>query len=463
MERMSGEDATFIHLERHGEVCHTLKVVVLDPSERGAPVGLDELRAVLREFLPLYPRARQRVVFAPGFRGLPFWVDDPAFDLDLHVSERVLPAPGGRRELDEVCSWLASSRLDLTRPLWDATLVHGLEGGEQAVVFRVHHAVTDGMGVVRLLDRVTTDRPGPPEPPPVDRWDPSPLPSGSELTKAAIRGLPHTFGLARDLLSDEWHHRRAIAAELKAFRERDDLYTNTLSVPYTWLNPRFGSRRLCATGSLPLAEFRQVKEAAGTTMSNALMAVLAGALRAESEERGRDLDVDLVAGLGMAVEGSGSGRMWGNSLTNLFVSLHTTEPDPLERLRKIDRSFSDTVALKRAATAGRSANAADVGTRLGPTLAKLLAYHVARSAAHLSAGSVPGPATVRWVGGVRISDFYSFAVVVVNAGMNVTSYRYGNSMNVGVLVAPEVHRRPDVFVARMVESMEELGKATAGV
>ena len=346
MERMSGEDASFIHLERMGEPCHTLKLVVLDTSERGHPVTLDELRRTVAAYLPVYPRARQRVVSAPVLRGLPFWVDDPDFDLDRHVSECVLPAPGGRRQLDDVCSGLASDRLDLSHPLWDATLVHGLEGGRQAVVFRIHHALTDGMGVVRLLERVTSSTPQPPAPAPPDRWSPDPLPSATDLLQAAIRGVPRTVGLAQSMLAHGWRNRSTLIEGRRQAKERDDLRASGLTAPYTWTNPGISTRRLCATGSLPLADLLVVKERVGCTLNGVMLAVLAGALRRESEERGCGLDDDMVCGLGMALAGDDENRLWGNNLTNVNVSLHTTVPDPVDRLHRIARSVTDTVVMQ---------------------------------------------------------------------------------------------------------------------
>ena len=461
MERMCGEDASFIHLERLGEPCHTLKVLVLDTSERGDPVTLDELRRTLAAHLSIYPRARQRVVAAPVLSGLPFWVDDPDFDLDLHLSERVLPAPGGRRQLDDVCSGLASDRLDLARPLWDATLVHALEGGRQAVVVRVHHALTDGMGVVRLFERVTSSAPQPPTPAPLDRWSPAPIPPRREFLRAAIGGMTHTLGLASRLVAYDWRHRRALVEERRSFKARDDLRTNSLSVPYTWLNPGFGTRRICATGSLPLADLVLVKDRVGCTLNAVLLAVLAGALREECEERARDLDDDIVCGLGMALDGADSTRLWGNNITTLYLSLHTTEADPLERLHKIARSAADTVALRRGVTEGRPTTLPDLAVRLGPMLGRLFAYRIHRGVANLAVANVPGPAATRYIGDIAVTDFYSFAIVVLNAGMNVTAYRYDGAMRVGVLVAPEAHRRPDLFMDRMGESLEELLAITA--
>lgn len=461
MERMSGEDATFIHLERMGEACHTLKVLVLDTSARGHPVTLAEVRAALVSRLSDYPRARQRVAVPPLFTSLPFWVDDPGFDLDLHLSERALPPPGSRHQLDDVCASLASDRLDLARPLWDATLVHGLEGGEQAVVFRLHHALSDGMGVVHLFEQITSDAPGRPEPPPPDTWAPPPLPSGGELVRAVIAGIPERLSTITGMLRWEWENRRTVTAERRAFAQRDDLVASGLTAPYTWLNPRFGTRRLCASGSLPLADFRLVKERIGATVNSVLLAVLAGALRAESEARGQDTDTDVVCALGVAVDPAGSTRSYGNNVSNMYVNLHTSEADPAERLRKVVRSASDTVALRREALEGRPHTFADLTPRAGPLLGEALAYRASRTAANLAAGNVPGPASARYIADVRVSDVCSYAVAVLNVGLELTVYSYDGAMRLGLLVAPEVHRHPHVFIERLADSLAELVAVTA--
>ena len=130
---------------------HTLKVVILDPSRRGRPVTLDELALAVGPRLGLVPRSTQKVVAAPGFGARPFWVDDPDFDLRRHLDERTLPAPGDARSSTSCTASWRPSILPRDRSLWAMTLVHGLEGGRQAVVVRVHHAIIDGLGALNTF------------------------------------------------------------------------------------------------------------------------------------------------------------------------------------------------------------------------------------------------------------------------------------------------------------------------
>src|SRR5258707_420409 len=40
---------------------------------------------------------------------------------------------------------------DRARPLWEAVVINGLEGGQAAYILKAHHSITDGIGGVQLL------------------------------------------------------------------------------------------------------------------------------------------------------------------------------------------------------------------------------------------------------------------------------------------------------------------------
>ena len=160
MERMSGNDAVLWHMEDDETPLHTLKIVILDSSRRGRAVTLDDVALALGPRLGLVPRSTQKVLAPPGFGARPFWVDDPDFDLRAHLDERTLPGPGDARQLDDLYAELARTDLARDRSPWTLTLVHGLEGGRQAVVVRVHHALVDGLGALNTFLAATTDAPG---------------------------------------------------------------------------------------------------------------------------------------------------------------------------------------------------------------------------------------------------------------------------------------------------------------
>ncbi len=110
----------------------------------------DRLRAKVEQALVSLPRLTERVVSAPLRIAPPEWRADPTLDLDYHLRRVALPDAGSLRTLLDVAATLSSTPLDRSRPLWEFTLIEGLEDGRAALLQRVHHTVTDGVGGLKL-------------------------------------------------------------------------------------------------------------------------------------------------------------------------------------------------------------------------------------------------------------------------------------------------------------------------
>src|SRR6476646_10384108 len=113
-------------------------------------------------------RLRQKVVMPTLPTAPARWVVDPDFNLDFHVRRVRVPEPGTLREVLDLAEVSLQSPLDISRPLWTATLVEGLEGGKAATLLHLSHAVTDGVGATAMfaeiydLEREPAPRPAPP-------------------------------------------------------------------------------------------------------------------------------------------------------------------------------------------------------------------------------------------------------------------------------------------------------------
>ena len=137
------------------------------------------------------PRLGQRVVGAPLRLVPPEFADDPTLDLDAHMRVVAVPPPGDERALLDLCGALAEQPLDRARPLWEFTLIDGLAGGGAAVLQKVHHTITDGVGALRLsLALVDFERD-----PELDRSTPAPPP-------ISIRRRDTPLGVTRQAVSD---------------------------------------------------------------------------------------------------------------------------------------------------------------------------------------------------------------------------------------------------------------------
>src|SRR5450631_2353584 len=110
----------------------------------------DRLREKIGDALRGIPRLGQRVVSAPLRIVPPEWVDDPDLDIGYHVRRVAAPKPGGVRELLDLCAALAEAPFDRSRPLWEFTVIDGLAGGRTAMLQKMHHTITDGVGGLKL-------------------------------------------------------------------------------------------------------------------------------------------------------------------------------------------------------------------------------------------------------------------------------------------------------------------------
>src|SRR6201992_1303453 len=119
-------------------------------------------------------RLRQKVVVPTLPTANPRWVVDPDFNLDFHVRRVRVSEPGTLREVFDLAELILQSPLDISRPLWTATLVEGLPDGKAATLLHLSHAVTDGVGSVEMvahiydLERDPAPQPTPTQPIPQD-------------------------------------------------------------------------------------------------------------------------------------------------------------------------------------------------------------------------------------------------------------------------------------------------------
>ena len=456
-ERLSGTDALLYHAERIGHPAHTLKIVIVDPTGLGRQVTTADLCGFVSNYLEAFPRLAQRVAGVRPFTGRPFWLTVPNFNPSAHIDERLLPAPGNQQQLDELCSELATDRLDLTRPLWTLTLVTGLTGGRQAVIARVHHAIGDGLSAMNGLRFLTTDEPGE-------------LPARSDDLLPATEVTPAESLLRRAAASDTAEHLARLPgllvtgarAAVRAARFRSTarhLPKPGFTAKNNFLTAPIGPRRVCAMGAMPLAEVTSVAKSAGVTVNGVLHALLATALRDELLRRGESIDEPLIACFGIAQDGKSRHRE-GNFITPTFVALHVDQADPLERLRRTGESAREGVALRKASGLHMAGRWNHYVPRLAPAFIKV-AKHRIRSNAHVVTANVPGPTTERWIGPVRITDWYSYAIVLPPVDLNVTIHGYADHLRIGLLTAPEVTTRPHELVAGMRRALDELTLLTA--
>ena len=144
--RMNQSDTTLWRIER-------------DPSLRTTIVGIailseapdwERLRTRIEDISWEIPRLRQKVAEPTLGLGTPRWVQDPGFDIGYHFRRMVAPPPGNLQTVLDIAGPIAMAAFDRARPLWEFTLVEGLADGRAALIQKIHHSVTDGVGAIRM-------------------------------------------------------------------------------------------------------------------------------------------------------------------------------------------------------------------------------------------------------------------------------------------------------------------------
>src|SRR3954451_21026427 len=192
VRQLSSLDAQFLAVETPRTYGHVGGFAVYDPSTApGGKLELSDLCRTVSERLHLLPPFRWRLQQVPFGLDLPYWVEDPDFDLDFHIRDSAVPPPGDDRQAAETVARIFARPLDRSRPLWELYLIHGLQDGRVALLSKVHHSLVDGVTGNEILMLLLDDSPGgreiegPPAGPAGER-----VPGGLEMLGRGLLGLP---------------------------------------------------------------------------------------------------------------------------------------------------------------------------------------------------------------------------------------------------------------------------------
>lgn len=327
-------DGMFLLADTRETPMHVGGLQVFEVPPRAPPHFVAKLFARLRMFPVTVPPLNYRLTVGVAGTVMPSWEVVEDVDLDYHVRHSALPSPGGERELGMLVSRLHSTRLDLSRPLWEYHLIEGLAGRRFAVYTKLHHAMVDGAGAMRLVN-LATDRAASFGPPfwadeskrPLD----SPLRSNSLLESLSatiedeVKSLP---SLARGLAT-------TARAALGVGAEPD--LTSIAEAPRTLLNVRVGAQRRVATYSVSLQRLKAIGAVAGGTINDIVLAACSGALRRYLAERDALPEHTLIAAVPMALSHD-AGAAAGNAVSALNARLGTDIEDVRQRFETICRS-----------------------------------------------------------------------------------------------------------------------------
>jgi diacylglycerol O-acyltransferase / wax synthase len=476
VQQLTGLDAAFLAMETSSVFGHVGSVTVLDPTTAPEPLTLERLTGLIEKRLHLIPPFRRRLANVPLGLDQPYWIEDPDFDLEYHVRELALPEPGDDRQLAYQAARLHARPLDRRRPLWELYLVHGLSGGRKAVYTKVHHAAIDGVSgndiLAAVIDLTPEGRPD--EDPPAWECDEVPGPatllakSAVTLAKHPVRAARLGYGLARsvpNLATSPARPRLPIVDRLLRRDANVVLNAAPLRAPRTPFNRPIGPHRRWAFCTLPLEDVKAVKNAAGCTVNDVVMALTAGALRRWLLDHDALPSSPLVAAVPVSVRTEDQKGAHGNRVSTMMAALPTHLEDAGERLQACATGMR---AAKDQFGALPADLLADVTQFAMPALAGQAARAAARlrlvervSPFNLIVSNVPGPPIDLYYAGCRIEAYYPLSAIADGQGLNITVMSLAGGMHFGLLADRELVPDVDRMASYLEEELAALQAATA--
>ncbi len=447
-EFMRNTDAFTWSMESDPRLRSTVVTVILLDRSPDWDLIRERFDIVSRE-LPMF---RQRVVEtlppAP-----PRWEWAPDFDLDFHMRRVWAPQPGNLDGVLEMARLAAMDDFDRARPMWEATLIDGLDDGGAAVLCKFHHALTDGVGGVQIAMTLfdLTEEPRtidavPDEPlvttaQPLDgyrdavRYDAGLV--GRAVTET-VRGVPKlVFNTIRRPLQTA-----TAAGELAASVYRTVRPVSSPGSPL--MTERTLVRRL-GVHEVPLAALREAAHRSGGSLNDAFVAGVAGGLRRYHEKHGAPIgDLHLTMPINMR---TADDSMGGNRIGLMRFDIPAGVADPAQRISEIRERTGKVRTEKSLPYTQLIAGALNLMPR----------WYIGSVLRHVDflCSDVPGVPVQVFLGGAKVLMQYAFGPTIGSA-VNVTLLTYVDTCALGIDVDTGAIPDFDQFVDCLVAGFDEV-------
>jgi len=427
-------------------------------------LGADELTRIILARLHQLPRYRQKVVAPPFLLAHPTWEDDPDFDIRRHIEEMTLPPPGDDRVLSQVGGQVYAGMLDRERPLWKLIVLQGHRDGNTAVIWKIHHAMVDGVSGVDLtmvIHDLKAD--AEPPPPPASAWQPRPLPDPIALLQDAVRDrLTEAAAMWTD---DAFQMLRPAQARARTDQLMSSLSRTMPSVlrpaPRLPFNGPLSPERHFVWVELPFGEVRFIRSALGGTVNDVVLAVIAGGLGRYLRAHGyRTEGVEARAMCPVSMRRPEERGALGNLVSMMFAPLYVGILDPRERLAA-ERAAMER--LKSEDQAGGLYSMAQMMNRVPAGLAAVAGQlTVPNTVLNTVSTNVPGPQIPLYLGGRKLIAWYPLGLLASDIGLFNAILSYNQTLTIGATVDPKLVPDAWSYAECLKESFDEVLAAARG-
>ena len=449
-DRMSDAEALMWRAEKDPFLTSTFATItILDrvPNFDAFVARMDRASRVIA-------RLRQRVQPAPASVGPPRWVDDPEFNIAHHVRRMALPAPGTMRQLLDLSTLLVADAFDRSRPLWQFTVIDGLEGGKSALIQKLHHTITDGQGGVALsmqfLDLERNADPPPPLDPSLFREPVESSSSPSDLLTSSFQDVMRAplsaLRQVRELLQDP--------AQLPGLGTQAAATVRGLVSELSTVDParsplwtQRSLQRQTETLRAPYREMIDASRALGGKLNTAFLTAAADAAGRYHRKLGSPVE-SLRTSMAISTRNEESGA---NAFTLVRLLVPTGDMPITERFAAINelveqaRESSKNAQLDTLATAS-SLLPTSVLTRIARTQSQTVDF---------ATSNVRGAGIPLYISGAMILENYPLGPLG-GVAFNLTMLSYNGSLDMGLNVDTEAVAYPVLLSQCINESLQQI-------
>lgn len=468
MKQLGILDAAFINLEHPNTPQQIGGLGIYDPST--APGGFVRFKGVIANFeqrLMKHPMFRSRLVRAPGNLDRPYWVQDANFDVEFHIRHIALPQPGDWRQLCILVSRIHARPLDMSRPLWEAYIIEGLDNipnvpkGAFAIYTKMHHSLVDGAGGASFMSVIHDLEPDPKpddEPRQTILVDTAPNPLFLAAS-SAVNQARNTVQLARGAVG--------VARGLGRMAlgiARKQIPLPPIRAPKTRFNRPVGPYRVFEAAEYPLDEIKMIKDTAAAKVNDVVLTIVSGAMRRYLDNLGELPEESLAAVIPLNMRTRRGETDDNNQIGSVFMELHTDIEDPMERLKAIQKSG---VEAKQFGEASPLVDVMKLAGAFSPALTRPVVnlYINNHLSSHMPAtvstvvSNVAGPPFPLYSAGARMVRYYGIGLLTPGVGLFHLAFSSDGIVTLSAVADRDAIPDPAVYRECMYAAYEELREA----
>jgi WS/DGAT/MGAT family acyltransferase len=452
MQKLSSQDLGFLKIESSRCPFHVAGLMILKKPE-GA--GRNYFRQLVKKCGRLneqWPIFNRKLLDGVDLSNAA-WIEAEDYRPDRHVYHYALPQPGRMEDLITLSTRAHERPMDRARPLWEVHVIEGLPRDRYALYCKVHHALVDGVGAMKMLQGLFST-----DPRARLSFNPSLAPTRAHhhhslfqrlagISRGVLRqyrAIPELSGLLAHMGAD-------------AFRGKTDAMRLPFTAPRTLFNTELDSSRSIVLCDLPLGTVRRMARQMGGSINDVLLAICGGGLRRYLQEHDGLPRSSLVAGMPVSLKTDDVDG--GNKLSYIMAPFFTNEADDFKRLQRI---IKVTARAKRE-LASVSATAAEdyYALIMAPAILLTVTGNAMRVRPAINAifSNVPGSRKRLYLEGAELEAIYPLSIVTDAMGLNITVLSHVDKLCIAIASCPT--DQPDIegLGGLLKESYRELRAA----